>query len=249
MAFFPAQDRNTNVARMGWVAAEVVRHGGIAICSTISPFQESRADSRSYVEETSGGFILVHISTSVDECAKRDVKGLYQKAKQGLIPLTGVSHPYEFPDKAELTIDAGVVPVENSVDYIIEYLIHKGYIKGDAVPAKYTAVKPELVLKANRVLTEGVVDPASLLCADKAAAHVAAVVSLLNTDAIAKAIKDKGAKVEIPTVDSIKEAEATALKEGKPTAEVVDTPWVTTPLSTPLLESQLVEAGWGYVRG
>ncbi len=113
------QDRNTNVARMGWVAAEVVRHGGIAICSTISPFDESREESRQYIEETGGGFILVHISTSVDECAARDVKGLYQKAKQNLITLTGVSHPYEFPDKAELTIDAGVVAVESSVDFIV----------------------------------------------------------------------------------------------------------------------------------
>jgi sulfate adenylyltransferase len=116
---FSIKDRNTNVARMGWVAAEVVRHGGIAICSTISPFHESREESRQYVEETSGGFILVHVSTSVDECAARDVKGLYQKAKQGLVTLTGVSHPYEYPDKAELTIDAGTVPVESSVDFII----------------------------------------------------------------------------------------------------------------------------------
>jgi sulfate adenylyltransferase len=104
---------------MGWVAAEVVRHGGIAICSTISPFQESRTSSRQYVEETGGGFIVIHISTSVDECTARDVKGLYQKAKQGLISLTGVSHPYEYPDEAELTIDAGAVAVEQSVDYII----------------------------------------------------------------------------------------------------------------------------------
>ncbi len=113
------QDRNTNVARMGWVAAEVVRHGGIAICSTISPFAESRQASREFVESTGGGFFLVHVSTSVEECTARDVKGLYQKAKKGLIPLTGVSQPYEYPDQAELTIDAGVVPVQQSVDLII----------------------------------------------------------------------------------------------------------------------------------
>jgi sulfate adenylyltransferase len=116
---FSIPDRNTNIARMGWVAAEVVRHGGIALCSTISPFQESRDDSREFVEATGGGFIVIHISTSVEECAKRDVKGLYQKAMKGMIDLTGVSHPYEFPDSAELTIDAGVVPVEKSVDLII----------------------------------------------------------------------------------------------------------------------------------
>ena len=282
---------------MGWVAAEVVRHGGIAICSTISPFHESREESREYVEETSGGFVLVHISTSVDECAARDVKGLYQKAKQGLVTLTGVSHPYEFPDKAELTIDAGVVPVENSVDFIIgactamhvsgtsestadmvsgtsdaclcscscpphtpvaqlrlnanpslfaclcrlhtEYLIHKGYIKEDAVPAKYITVKPELTLKANNVLTEDVVDPASLLCTDKAAAHVAAVVSLLDTAPIAAAITRGGAVVQVPKKEDILAAETAA--------GVTDTPWVSTPLSTPMLESQLVEAGWGCV--
>ncbi len=238
---FSIPDRNTNVARMGWVAAEVVRHGGIAICSTISPFDESREESRQYIEETGGGFILVHISTSVDECTARDVKGLYQQAKKGLISLTGVSHPYEFPDKAELTIDAGVVAVESSVDFIIEYLIHKGYIKGDTVPAKYTTIKPEIVLKANRVLTEGVVDPASLLCASKTAPHVGAVVSLVATDKVQAALTARGFTVEVPTAEEIAAAESAA--------GAADTQWVSTTLSTPMKEAQIVEAGWGCVRG
>ncbi len=118
-ALVSLQDRNTNVARMGWVAAEVVRHGGIAICSTISPFHESRQAARELVEATNGGFVLIHVSTSVDECAARDVKGLYEKAKRGDLNMTGVSHPYEYPEIAELTIDAGVVPVQTSVDVII----------------------------------------------------------------------------------------------------------------------------------
>ncbi len=120
-----------------------------------------------------------------------------------------------------------------------EYLIHKGYIKGDAVPAKYTTVKPETVLKANRVLTEGVVDPASMLCADKAAAHVGAVISLLPTDKVQAALATKGFTVEVPTAEDIASVEATA--------GAVDTAWATTPLSTTMLESQVVEAGWGYV--
>jgi hypothetical protein len=107
------------------------------------------------------------------------------------------------------------------------------------VPAKYTTVNPETVLKANRVLTEGVVDPAALLCADKSASHVGAVISLLPTDKIQAALSAKGITVEVPTAEDIASVEATA--------GAVDTPWVSTPLSTTLLESQVVEAGWGYV--
>lgn len=119
MAPVCVQDRNTNVARMGWVAGEVARHRGVAICSTISPFQQSRDEARAHVEGAGGGFILIHISTPASECAKRDVKGLYAAAAAGGTPLTGVTHPYELPDDPELTINAAVVPVETSVKLII----------------------------------------------------------------------------------------------------------------------------------
>ena len=107
------------------------------------------------------------------------------------------------------------------------------------MPVKYSAVKPELVLKANHVLTEDTVDPASLLCADKNAAHIGAVISLVNTDAIVAAVQGKGADVKALSPQEIKDAETAA--------GVTDTPWVSTPFSTPMLESQIVEAGWGCV--
>jgi hypothetical protein len=199
----------------------------------------------------------------------------------GLVALTGVSHPYEYPDKAELTIDAGVVPVETSVDLIVgtgctpclalvmlpnslrltslppmclhfnvfcvsaivphgtaEYLISTGYIRKDVVPTRYTAVDPELVLKANNVVTDKIVDPAFRLCADKTAGHMAAVVSLTSTTNIEGALKKRGWTVEVPSQQEIQAAEVAV--------GAVDSPWVTTPLSTPMLQSQLVEAGWGY---
>jgi len=130
---FSVAHRNINVARMGFVASEVVKHGGIAICSSIAPFEKSREATRRLVEPTGGGFLLVHISTSAEDCAARDVKGLYRQAMQGTIELTGVSHPYENPENAELTIDGGKVPVEDSVRYIVGWLVTNGYLNADLV--------------------------------------------------------------------------------------------------------------------
>ncbi len=122
------------------------------------------------------------------------------------------------------------------VFHVSEYLIHTGYIKKDIVPARYTAIEPELVLKANNVVTGEIVDPAFRLCADKAAGHVSVVISLTDTSKITSALKKRGLAVEIPSVKEIQDAETAA--------GAVDTPWVSTPLSTPLLQSQIVEAGW-----
>ena len=96
---FSKADRETNIRRIGWVAAEIARHRGIAICSPIAPFDATRREVRAMVEEAGGEFVLVHVATPLEECERRDRKGLYAKARAGEIPeFTGISSPYEEPD-------------------------------------------------------------------------------------------------------------------------------------------------------
>src|SRR3546814_5849529 len=93
---FSKQDRETNIRRIGWVAAEISRHGGVAVCSPIAPFDETRKQVRQYVEDAGGAFFLVHVATPLEECERRDRKGLYAKARRGGIPeFTAISSPYE----------------------------------------------------------------------------------------------------------------------------------------------------------
>ena len=102
---FSKEDRDTNIERIGWVAARLTRHGAAVLVSAISPYEEMRRRARELVEEQ-GRFVEVHIATSVAECARRDVKGLYAKAFRGEIGnLTGVSDPYEEPASPELRLD------------------------------------------------------------------------------------------------------------------------------------------------
>jgi sulfate adenylyltransferase len=95
---FSREDRETNILRIGFVAAEIARHGGVAICSPIAPFESTRAAVRGMVEAAGGGFLLVHVATPLEECERRDRKGLYARARSGEIPdFTGISSPYEEP--------------------------------------------------------------------------------------------------------------------------------------------------------
>ena len=97
---FSKEDRETNIRRIGWVAAEIARHRGIAICSPIAPFDSTRKQVRQMVEDAGGVFVLVHVSTPLEECERRDRKGLYAKARAGEIPeFTGISSPYDEPDR------------------------------------------------------------------------------------------------------------------------------------------------------
>ena len=103
---FSREDRETNIRRIGWVAAEIARHRGIAICSPIAPFEQTRQEVRTMVEEAGGHFVLVHVATPLEECERRDRKGLYAKARAGQIPdFTGISSPYEEPTDATVRID------------------------------------------------------------------------------------------------------------------------------------------------
>ena len=162
---FSVADRNTNVARMGFVAAEAARHGGIVIASTISPFEKARAESRALVEGAGGAFVLVHVSTSAAECARRDVKGLYAKANTGAIEVTGVNHPYEQPSKPDLVIDAEKVAVSTSVNSILRWLNVEGYLEDDVLGSDVLS----LDLQELGFLSTGKPDPAFQRCSLQAA--------------------------------------------------------------------------------
>ena len=125
---FSKEDRDTNIERIGWVASRITRHGGIALVSAISPYEETRETARSMVEEH-GPFICVFIAASVDECARRDVKGLYAKAFSGEIKeFTGVSDPYEPPVSPELIIQTEGEDPEDSAAKVLTYLEERGLI-------------------------------------------------------------------------------------------------------------------------
>jgi sulfate adenylyltransferase len=127
---FSRADRDLNIARIGYVAAEVARHGGIAICAPIAPYAEARAAARRMVTEV-GDFLLVYVSTPVDVCAARDRKGLYAKARAGLIAgFTGVSDPYEEPRDADLVLDTSVMTRQEAVDAVLKLLTTGGWLVG-----------------------------------------------------------------------------------------------------------------------
>ncbi|HVT66018.1 MAG TPA: adenylyl-sulfate kinase [Mycobacteriales bacterium] len=118
---FSREDRDINIRRIGWVAAEVTKHGGVAVCAPIAPYDETRKWVRGLVEAAAGpgGFLLVWISTPLEECERRDVKGLYAKARAGEIKgFTGIDDPYEEPTDAELVIDTTAVSVAEAVALI-----------------------------------------------------------------------------------------------------------------------------------
>jgi sulfate adenylyltransferase len=128
---FSRADRDLNIARIGFVAAEVARHGGIAICAPIAPFATARAQVRNMVSDA-GDFFLVHVATPVEVCEARDRKGLYAKARSGLISqFTGVSDPYEEPADAELTIDTSVLSRQEAVDVVVGMLTSGGWLAAD----------------------------------------------------------------------------------------------------------------------
>jgi len=131
---FSRADRDLNIARIGFVATEVARHGGIAICAPIAPYAEARARVRGMVREV-GDFLLVHVATPVQVCEARDRKGLYAKARAGVIGnFTGVSDPYEEPTDAELTIDTSVMSRQQSVDAVLRLLTTGGWLPADGAP-------------------------------------------------------------------------------------------------------------------
>ena len=123
---FSRADRDTNVRRIGWVAAQIAKHGGIAVCAPIAPYAATRADARRLVEGQAGpgSFVLVHVATPLEECEARDRKGLYAKARRGEIAeFTGISDPYEEPADAEITIDTRSSGIDQSARLVLEQLL------------------------------------------------------------------------------------------------------------------------------
>ncbi|MGY1773804.1 adenylyl-sulfate kinase [Blastococcus sp. SYSU D00813] len=115
---FSREHRDLNIRRIGFVAGEVVKHGGTVVVAAIAPYEQAREEARALVE-AHGRFLLVHLSTPLEVCEGRDVKGLYARARAGEIPgFTGIDDPYEPPVRPDLVIDTSVTPLEESVTRI-----------------------------------------------------------------------------------------------------------------------------------
>ena len=126
---FSKEHRDLNIRRIGYVASQITKHGGIAICAPIAPYRQTRRTVREMIEAV-GGFIEIHVATSIEECERRDRKGLYARARAGIIKeFTGVSDPYEEPEHPELRIDTEGMAPEESAQKVILTLEKLGYIR------------------------------------------------------------------------------------------------------------------------
>ena len=126
---FSKEDRETNIRRIGWVAAEISRHGGVAVCSPIAPFAETREQVEAMVEAAGGAFFLVHVATPLEECERRDRKGLYAKARRGEIPeFTGISSPYEVPEHPAVRVDTTGRSIDDALEDVLVALDEAGYL-------------------------------------------------------------------------------------------------------------------------
>jgi adenylylsulfate kinase len=132
---FSREDRDANVARIAFVAHLLARNGVVVVVAAVSPYAQARSEARRLI----GDFVEVHVAPPLEECVKRDVKGLYQKALAGEIPgFTGVSDPYEPPPRPELVLDTSTIDVRTSVARVKEKLVELGYL--DAQFERETAV-------------------------------------------------------------------------------------------------------------
>ena len=138
---FSKEHRDINIRRIGYVASEITKNGGIAICAPIAPYDAIRKQVRQMIEPY-GGFILVHVATPVETCEQRDRKGLYAKARAGIIKeFTGISDPYEAPVDAEVVIDTAELSPEESAQEIILHLEQQGFIGVDGDVANVIAAR------------------------------------------------------------------------------------------------------------
>jgi len=127
---FSKEHRDLNIKRIGYVASEITKNGGIAICAPIAPYTATRRAVREMIEAF-GAFVEVHVATSIEECERRDRKGLYKLAREGKIKeFTGISDPYEAPTKAELVVDTENVDVDHCAHQVILKLESMGLIRG-----------------------------------------------------------------------------------------------------------------------
>src|SRR4029077_18281077 len=125
---FSKEHRDLNIRRIGFVASEIVKNGGIAICAPIAPYESVRKHVREMIDPF-GGFILVHVATPIETCEQRDRKGLYAKARAGILKeFTGISDPYEEPKDAEVVINTAELSPEEAAQEIILHLEREGFI-------------------------------------------------------------------------------------------------------------------------
>jgi sulfate adenylyltransferase len=125
---FSKEHRDINIRRIGYVASEITKNGGIAICAPIAPYDSTRKEIRQTIEP-GGGFVLVHVATPIATCEERDRKGLYAKARAGILKeFTGISDPYEEPADADLVIDASTMSPEEAAQEILLFLEREGYV-------------------------------------------------------------------------------------------------------------------------
>ncbi|MEU8000110.1 adenylyl-sulfate kinase [Catellatospora sp. NPDC049111] len=126
---FSKADRDLNIRRIGWVAAETARHGGMAICCPIAPYASARANARAMATAAGADFVLVHVATPIEVCEQRDRKGLYARARAGQITgMTGIDDPYEVPTDAELVLDTSEGTIDDAVDTVLVFLGEEGWI-------------------------------------------------------------------------------------------------------------------------
>ena len=129
---FSKEHRDINIRRIGYVASEITKNGGVAICAPIAPYAATRRDVRGMIEPV-GGFFEVYVSTSIEVCEQRDRKGLYAKARAGILKeFTGISDPYEAPEKPELVIATETCTPEAAALHILRQLRESGYLHTDA---------------------------------------------------------------------------------------------------------------------
>jgi sulfate adenylyltransferase len=139
---FSKEDRDINVRRIGFVASEIVRHGGVVICAAVSPYRATREDVRAMVGD--GRFIEVFVDTPLDVCEERDAKGLYAQARRGEISgFTGIDDPYEAPGQSEITLDTVQRTPEQNARLILDMLIQRGFVRSDDEPGAFVEEVPD----------------------------------------------------------------------------------------------------------
>jgi sulfate adenylyltransferase len=132
---FSQEDRDTNIRRIGFVAAEIVRHGGVVLCAAVSPYRATRNDVRNMVG--ADHFVEVYMDTPLDVCESRDTKGMYAKARRGEIKgFTGIDDPYEAPENPEIALETVARSPEENARDILEYLAERGFIRSEYVEAE-----------------------------------------------------------------------------------------------------------------
>ena len=125
---FNREDRDVNIRRIGFVASEIARHGGVVICAAISPYKETRDDVRRLFGEDQ--FVEIYVNTPLDVCETRDTKGLYAKARRGEIKeFTGIDDPYEPPVNPEIVCETVRYTAEENARQILDYLIAAGFVQ------------------------------------------------------------------------------------------------------------------------